>query len=79
MNKKTFLEVLREKREKLAFYVGKRVMKNYGDQRTFLIEEIKLDMCPATKFQRNEETMTYVQYFKKFYQLSITDLTQPLL
>lgn len=55
MNKKSFLDVLREKREKLAFYVGKRVMKNYGDQRTYVIDEIVLDKCPVTKFLRNGE------------------------
>ena len=79
MNRRSFLEVLKDKREKLAYYNGKRVMKSYGDQRTYIIDEIVTSMSPMSKFQKKEENITYVEYFKRFYQKEITDLNQPLI
>jgi hypothetical protein len=79
MNQRSFLDVLRDKREKLAFYIGKRVMKKYGDQRTFVIDDIDTSKSPMTKFDRNGKMLTYVDYFKENYQLQIKELNQPLL
>lgn len=35
-------------------------MKNYGDQRTFVIENIVLDKGPMTKFLKKDQEITYV-------------------
>ena len=67
MNQRSFLDVLRDKREKLPFYIGKRVMKKYGDQRTFLIDDIDTSKNPMTKFDKNGKMITYVDYFKQYY------------
>lgn len=79
MNQRSFLDVLRDKREKLPFYIGKRVMKKYGDQRTFLIDDIDTSKNPMTKFDKNGKMITYFDYFKQCYELQIKELNQPLL
>jgi len=53
MNQQSFLELLRDKRTKYAFYINKRVMKNYGNQRTFVIEDIVFDKNPLNTFIKN--------------------------
>ncbi len=79
MNRRSFLEILRDKRESLAYYVGKRVIKRYGDQKTYLIDKIDTSLTPMTKFEKDSVKITYVDYFRKNYQLEITDLSQPLI
>ena len=79
MNRRSFLEILRDKRESLAYYVGKRVIKRYGDQKTYLIDKIDTSLTPMTKFEKDSVKITYVDYFRTNYQLEITDLSQPLI
>jgi len=50
-------------------YKGKRVIKSYGKQTSFIIAEIDFDQNPMSKFSKFGKEMTYVSYYKTCYQI----------
>lgn len=58
--------------------VGCIVMTNYNN-RTYLIEDINWALNPTKTFDSREGPITYVEYYKKQYDIKIKDLVQPLL
>ncbi|GIY92309.1 piwi-like protein Siwi [Caerostris extrusa] len=58
--------------------VGSVVMTNYNN-RTYSIEDIDWSLTPANTFESKEGPLTYVQYYKKQYDINVRDMNQPLL
>ncbi|CAB3247796.1 unnamed protein product [Arctia plantaginis] len=66
--KKIFLEDL----------VGKIVMTDYN-KRTYRVDDVTWDASPLSTFKMRDETITYVEYYSKKYNIRIQDAGQPLL
>ncbi len=79
MNRKSFLEVLREKRYGLGHYIGLKVRKMYGNYESYEIEDIDTDMSPQSVFEKNGEKITYAEYFKRSYGRAVYEMDQPLI
>jgi len=59
--------------------VGEIVLTRYNNK-TYRIDDIDFEKNPMYSFEgRKGENMTLVDYYKKAYQLNVTDLKQPLL
>jgi aubergine-like protein len=64
----------------VAEIVGKVVMTTYNDK-TFMIDDIAWDDTPMCTFMRNEQEITFRQYYRQQYNIDIPDnvIGQPLL
>ncbi|CAH1646647.1 unnamed protein product [Spodoptera littoralis] len=58
--------------------VGKIVMTVYN-KKTYKIDDIAWQTTPKCTFKIRDENITYVEYYKKKYNITIRDLQQPLL
>ncbi|XP_064458074.1 piwi-like protein 1 [Ornithodoros turicata] len=59
--------------------VGSIVMTRYNNK-TYRIDDISWDLKPTSSFSaRNGEEITYMDYYKKMYNIQISDTAQPLL
>ncbi|CAH0406951.1 unnamed protein product [Chilo suppressalis] len=58
--------------------VGKIVMTDYN-KRTYRIDDISWNETPQSTFKMKEETVTYMDYYYKKYNIRIQDPRQPLL
>ncbi|XP_077286182.1 piwi like RNA-mediated gene silencing protein aubergine [Arctopsyche grandis] len=58
--------------------IGQIVLTDYNNK-TYRIDDVDWSQNPLSTFVMNEETITYAEYYKKKYQLTIKDLAQPLL
>ncbi|CAG9785688.1 unnamed protein product [Diatraea saccharalis] len=58
--------------------VGKIVMTDYN-KKTYRIDDISWDASPRSTFKMKEETITYMDYYYKKYNIRIQDVGQPLL
>jgi len=57
------------------------VITKYGTYRTYKIEKIDFQKSPLTKFhnERKGVDMTYVDYYKEAYGISVKNTKQPLI
>ncbi|CAL1299772.1 unnamed protein product [Larinioides sclopetarius] len=58
--------------------VGCVVMTNYNN-RTYSIEDIDWSLNPSKTFDSKEGPISYIEYYKKQYDIQIQDMKQPLL
>ncbi|XP_070072440.1 protein argonaute-3 isoform X2 [Drosophila takahashii] len=58
--------------------VGNIVITRYNN-RTYKINEICFDQSPKSMFQTSTGSTSYVEYYKKFHNINIKDINQPLL
>ncbi|GBN60497.1 Piwi-like protein 1, partial [Araneus ventricosus] len=58
--------------------VGCVVMTNYNN-RTYSVQDIDWSLNPSKTFDSKEGLISYVQYYRKQYDIKIQDLKQPLL
>jgi aubergine-like protein len=67
-------------REKcMADLIGKVVMTKYNDK-TYKVNDINWDVSPRDSFLgSNNEEITFMDYYKKQYQINIRDNQQPML
>ncbi|XP_050410256.1 piwi-like protein 1 isoform X1 [Patella vulgata] len=75
-----------DKRSKMSFFdrafkalVGSVVLTRYNNK-TYRVDDIDWDMRPTDKFKlQNGDEISYIDYYKKNYELTVTDADQPLL
>ncbi|XP_014469139.1 PREDICTED: piwi-like protein 1 isoform X2 [Dinoponera quadriceps] len=58
--------------------VGTSVLTRYNN-RTYRIDDIDWDKTPKHKFSKNGEDISLIDYYKKFCNVEIRDINQPLL
>ncbi|KAH8356290.1 hypothetical protein KR084_005758, partial [Drosophila pseudotakahashii] len=58
--------------------VGNIVITRYNN-RTYKINEICFDQSPKSEFLTSTGSTSYVEYYKKFHNINIKDINQPLL
>lgn len=58
--------------------LGAVVLTRYNN-RTYRVDDIKFDASPMDTFLMNDKEVTYVEYYKSHYNLTIRDTKQPLL
>ena len=62
-----------------AALIGNVVLTRYNNK-TYKIDDMLFDSSPKSTFTNSRgETMTYIEYYKKQYNLDIKDHNQPLL
>lgn len=57
---------------------GKMVITRYNNK-TYRIDDIVFDKNPSHTFHYNNQDITYIDYYKKQYNIDIRDVRQPLL
>lgn len=65
-----------DKTEAPQLLEGSKIIKNYGDRKSYYLCSIDYSLTPTSKLADSEET--YEQYYLKKYQIKIGDLKQPL-
>lgn len=87
LHKTTVLNLMREaynndpqsfREVSTARCVGRIVMTRYKDK-TYQINDINWDVSPMSTFEYRNETITFVEYYKRQYNIDIKELNQPLL
>ena len=58
--------------------VGTIVLTNYT-QRTYRIDDVDFGANPSDTFEKDKKRISYAQYLKEKYQVTIRDLKQPML
>lgn len=58
--------------------VGKIVLTDYNN-RTYRIDDVDWNSNPEATFTMRGETISYIEYYKRKYQIQIRDMKQPLL
>ncbi|XP_014217276.1 protein argonaute-3 [Copidosoma floridanum] len=58
--------------------VGTSVLTRYNNQ-SYRVDDIEWDKNPTHEFDKNGEMMSFVQYYKLHYEITVKDLNQPLL
>ncbi|XP_022818139.1 piwi-like protein Siwi [Spodoptera litura] len=58
--------------------VGKIVMTVYN-KKTYRVDDVSWQVSPKSTFKMRDETITYMDYYKKKYKITIHDTAQPLL
>ncbi|KAH8298095.1 hypothetical protein KR018_006591 [Drosophila ironensis] len=58
--------------------VGMIVLTDYNNK-TYRVDDIDFESSPLSKFETKEGVISYVEYYKKRYNITITDVRQPLL
>ena len=58
--------------------IGKNVLTRYNN-RTYRIDEILFNKNPESTFNYEGRRMSYVKYFKEYYNIDIRQKGQPLL
>ncbi|XP_030029276.2 piwi-like protein Siwi [Manduca sexta] len=58
--------------------VGKIVMTDYN-KRTYRVDDVAWTESPRSTFKMRDETVTYIDYYSKKYNIRIQDAGQPLL
>lgn len=61
-----------------AEMIGAIVMTKYNNK-TYKIDDVNFDITPRNVVQLKNGPISYVDYYKKNYEITITDLNQPLL
>lgn len=59
--------------------IGRTVLAEYGNNRTYRIDGIEWEKCPADTFETRDGPVKFCDYFQKTYNKKITDLKQPLI
>jgi len=68
-----------EKKNKVEEKIKGSVIITRYNNKTYKIDKINWELNPRSTFPTKAGQLTYVQYFKDKYKLSITDMSQPLL
>lgn len=83
LQKRNLLEIFNGKPldENKAKFEGVTVVTNYGTFRNYKIEKIDQTMSPSSTFylEKKGVNMTYIQYYKEAYGVTIKNNKQPLL
>lgn len=58
--------------------IGQIVMTDYN-KKTYSVDDVTWDETPESTFRMKDENVSYIDYYKKKYNLRITDMKQPLL
>lgn len=66
------------KKNVIARMLGVVVLTRYNNK-TYRIDDIDFDSSPKDKFQMKDETISYIEYYKRQYNIEIKDKNQPLL
>jgi aubergine-like protein len=61
-----------------AELIDRVVMTKYGNRRCYRVDDICLDLNPESKFEKNGVEISYAEYFRRQYNISIKDSRQPL-
>ncbi|XP_037929227.1 protein aubergine-like [Teleopsis dalmanni] len=61
-----------------AEVIGMVVITDYNNK-TYRVSDIDFGMSPKSTFKRKEKDVTFVDYYKRRYNLTIRDFNQPLL
>jgi hypothetical protein len=61
--------------------IGQSVIANYGNKRTYIVNDIDFEKGPCTTFfdMRDGQKMSVAKYFFKTYRMKITDKRQPMI
>ncbi|XP_055525211.1 protein aubergine-like [Wyeomyia smithii] len=59
--------------------LGMVVMANYGTNKTYTISDVEFNTTPEHSFETRNGQITFVQYFKERYNITIRDPRQPML
>uniref|UniRef100_H2YJ64 Piwi-like protein 1 n=1 Tax=Ciona savignyi TaxID=51511 RepID=H2YJ64_CIOSA len=90
MRKDSVLDILRQmyrecsqrgrdfKQEMERFLVGQIVLTRYNNK-TYRIDGVEWDLNVGMKFERKSGPISYAEYFKEQYNITIRDTNQPLL
>lgn len=62
----------------LPVLLGAEVLTRYNNQ-TYRIGDIDFELNPSSTFSTNSGEVSFVEYYKKRYNIEIQDLEQPLL
>lgn len=68
-------------KEQVLNYIGHIVLTNYGNNKTYRIEDISFDLTPRSEFFRKDQKgkISYEKYYEEAYGVYIKDKKQPLL
>ncbi len=58
---------------------GQPIMAIYKQKKVYRIGGIEWDLNPTCTFKKGDEDITFVDYFKRYCQMEIRDLEQPML
>jgi len=61
-----------------AELVDRVVMTKYGNRRCYRVDDICLDLNPESTFEKGGVEITYAEYFRRQYNITIKDFRQPL-
>lgn len=62
------------KADLLEFMKEQSVMASYGNHKMYRIHDVDFKRSPMSSFECGNQKMTYVDYFKKQYNLKIKNL-----
>jgi aubergine-like protein len=62
-----------------AQILGSIVLASYGMKRTYRVDDVDFSMTPKSTFNWKGRDISYVEYFKEQYQITIKDPNQPML
>lgn len=87
LREETFLETLRSEQYKNYTpneisneFLGTPIVMRYGNNKIYHIEEINYNLNPTKTFYHEKEKgeISYIDYYKKNYNITIKDKIQPL-
>ena len=81
LHENNFLETLADYKQEYSIFTGAVVMANYGNHRTYKIDGIETNMTPLKEFysMKNAGKISYIEYYRDTYQLTIKNRNQPLI
>lgn len=59
--------------------LGTIVMSTYGKNNTYTVSDVEFDVNPESSFETKKGPITFMQYFKEKYNITIRDPRQPML
>lgn len=66
------------KQEIMVALLGSTVITHYN-RKTYRIDDIDFTMTPLSKFEQHGTEISYVDYYKKMYDIEIKNISQPML
>ncbi|EDS45907.1 piwi [Culex quinquefasciatus] len=59
--------------------IGSTVMTTYGSNKTYVVNDVDFSMSPQSTFETKNGPITFLQYFRDRYNVTIKDKGQPML